>query len=254
MADGSPTFLLPDWPAPAHVQARVTTRYGGVSQSPYDSFNLARHVGDDPHQVEHNRQTLQAVLQLPTPPRWLSQVHGDQVVDATQAAVDTQADASFTVDTGTVCAVLTADCLPVLFSDLQGRGVAVAHAGWRGLAAGVLQATATALATQLACPASQLMAWMGPAIGPDAFEVGDEVREVFVRKQPPLATAFVPSREGHWYADMYALARMSLQAYGMDAVYGGGLCTYSDAAQFYSYRRQPTTGRMATLIWMTNRC
>lgn len=236
-------WLRPNWPAPTQVNACVTTRVGGVSRIPFDSFNLGDHVEDDPLAVATNRHLLSDALGCA--PAWLSQVHGIQVVaaDAGQVAV---ADASYIVGAGVACAVLTADCLPVLFCDRAGTRVAAAHAGWRGLAGGVLEATVQAMAL----PPEQLLAWLGPAIGPAAFEVGAEVREVFVAGHPHAVSAFVPSRNaGRFMADIYALARIRLAACGVTAVYGGGFCTVNDP-RFYSYRRASRTGRFASLIWL----
>lgn len=236
-------WLVPDWPASARVNACVTTRVGGVSQPPFDSFNLGDHVEDDPHSVCVNRQRLQAAIGCA--PAWLRQVHGVQVA-AADAGQILEADASYSVEVGVACAVLTADCLPVLFCDRAGTRVAAAHAGWRGLAGGVLEATVQAMAL----PAEQLMAWLGPAIGPKAFEVGAEVREAFVATHPQADAAFVPSlNDGRFMADLYALARIRLAACGVTAVYGGGFCTLSDPC-FYSYRRAARTGRFASLIWL----
>lgn len=236
-------WLLPDWPAPARVKACVTTRAGGVSLAPFDTFNLAEHVEDDLQAVTHNRQRLSA--RIDCSPAWLRQVHGVAVADADPAVV-AEADASWTTKTGVACAVLTADCLPVLFCDRAGSRVAAAHAGWRGLAAGVLEATLAALAV----PASEVLVWLGPAIGPQAFEVGSEVREVFLGVDPQAASAFVPSANaGRFMADLYALARLRLAACGVSSVYGGGFCTVSDP-RFYSYRRAARTGRFASLVWL----
>jgi polyphenol oxidase len=245
-----PDWLLPDWPAPARVQAFMTTRAGGVSQAPWDSMNPATHVGDDPVAVASNRRLLRA--DLPSEPLWLNQVHGACVADG-PAAEPPCADASVSHRPGEVCAVLTADCLPVLFCDRAGTVVAAAHAGWRGLASGVLEATVA----RMGVPPSEVMAWLGAAIGPEAFEVGDEVRETFVTWHPVASVAFRPAPgslpEGtrrKWLADLYALARIRLAAAGVMAVHGGGLCTVADARRFYSYRRDTTTGRMASLIWL----
>ncbi|MDO9320062.1 MAG: peptidoglycan editing factor PgeF [Pseudomonas sp.] len=236
-------WLLPDWPAPAHVKACVTTRAGGVSRPPFDSFNLGDHVEDDSLSVSINRQRLQA--DIGCAPAWLRQVHGVQVV-AADAGKILEADANYSTEVGVACAVLTADCLPVLFCDRAGTRVAAAHAGWRGLAGGVLEATVQAMAL----PAEQLLAWLGPAIGPAAFEVGVEVREAFVSTHPQAAAAFVPSlNHGRYMTDIYALARIRLAACGVMAVYGGGLCTVSDP-RFYSYRRAARTGRFASLVWL----
>ena len=241
-------FIQPDWPAPAVIRALVTTRAGGVSQPPYDSLNLGDHVGDDPAAVALNRQRLRAFL--PAEPKWLKQVHGTTVARADKLTDAAEADAAVSFTPGTVCTVLTADCLPVLFCDRQGTRVAVAHAGWRGLAAGVLEASVAAMQ----CPPGDVLAWLGPAIGPQAFEVGKEVREVFVNQNPEDAVAFRPHASrltpNHFLADIYELARLRLVRAGVRDVYGGGLCTYTDAGRFYSYRRDKTTGRMASLIWL----
>lgn len=237
-------LLIPDWPAPACVRTCVTTRAGGLSQPPFDSLNLGDHVGDDPQAVTANRQRLQ---QLGCRPAWLSQVHGVAVVEADPARV-LEADASWSAAPGVACAILTADCLPVLFCDRAGTRVAAAHAGWRSLAGGVLEASVAALE----CPADQLLVWLGPAIGPQAFEVGAEVCEAFVSQHPQAVAAFVPSlRTGRFMADLYQLARIRLASIGVTAVYGGGLCTFTDAERFYSYRRAPRTGRQASLIWLS---
>jgi YfiH family protein len=239
-------WLVPDWPAPAAVHAVTTTRAGGVSTGAWSSMNPADHVGDTPSAVAANRAHLRAVLGLPAAPVWLQQVHGDRVVDAATAGPRPEADAAWTDRPGVVCAVLTADCLPVVFADRAGSCVAAAHAGWRGLAAGVLEATVA----RLPAAPPDLLAWLGPAIGPAAFEVGGEVRAAFVDRDARAAGAFTPGAEGRWFADLHALARLRLAACGVTAVYGGGACTYSDAVRFFSYRRDGTTGRMATLVWL----
>ncbi len=240
-------IIQPDWPAPVNIKALSTTRVGGVSTGPYSSFNLATHVDDLPEHVLQNRQRLRERFHLPAEPVWLNQVHGVAVVDAAVATADAEvaADASYTDRRNRVCAVMTADCLPLLFCNRAGTRVAAAHAGWRGLQAGVIEATVAALGETPA----QLLVWLGPAIGPDAFEVGDEVRAAFMTELPDSEVAFVASRPGHWLADIYQLARMRLHRLGIESVYGGQFCTYTDAQRFYSYRRDPTTGRMATLIW-----
>lgn len=236
-------WLIPDWPAPAGVKACVTTRTGGVSLAPFDSLNLGDHVDDSPEAVAENRRRLTERFSIQ--PAWLKQVHGIAVAHADPGQVAT-ADASWTATPGIACAAMTADCLPVLFCDRAGTRVAAAHAGWRGLAAGVLEAT---LGT-LAVPAGDVLVWLGPAIGPQAFEVGPEVREAFVRQVPESARAFVPgAHEGKLMADIYELARLRLAARGVTAVYGGGLCTVTDP-RFFSYRRHPRTGRFASLIWL----
>ena len=238
-------LITPDWPAPANVRALQTTRKGGVSDSPYASFNLGSHVGDNPLAVSRNRMLLAPLL--PSEPVWLNQVHGITVADAGRAGCLPEADASVSTHPGAVCVVMTADCLPILLCDEQGSVVGAAHAGWRGLCDGVIEATVSAMNV----PAPTLMAWLGPAIGPTVFEVGDEVRTAFVAKQPQAAQAFVAAAEGKWMADIYQLARLRLQALGIHRIYGGDLCTYSDAERFYSYRRDGVTGRMATFIWIS---
>jgi YfiH family protein len=235
-------MIVPDWPAPPNVKSLMTTRDGGTSLPPYASFNLGSHVGDDPAAVAANRAALRQ--HLPTEPVWLNQIHATTVADADLATGVPAADAAVARQRGTVCAVLTADCLPVLFCARDGSVVAAAHAGWRGLHAGVLEATVAAMQHR----ADGLMAWLGAAIGPAAFEVGDEVRQAFVADDRAASAAFVP-HHGKWLADLYALARLRLHACGVDAVYGGGLCTHTDAARFYSYRRDGASGRMASLIW-----
>jgi YfiH family protein len=241
-------WIRPGWPAPAKVRAVSTTRLGGTSRGPYAAFNLADHVGDVPGAVASNRSLLMQRLALPAEPSWLQQVHGRAVVPAQPNGAPREADASFSLGPGAVCAVLTADCLPVLLCDRDGARVAAAHAGWRGLAAGVLEAAVEALQV----PGARLMAWLGPAIGPRNFEVGDEVRAVFLAHDSAAAPAFRPSPAGRWLADLYILARQRLAETGVTEVYGGGLCTFSDQRRFYSYRRDGTTGRMATLIWLAS--
>lgn len=236
-------WLIPDWPAPARVKACITTREGGVSLAPFDSLNLGDHVGDDPAAVAENRRRL--TDQFAITPAWLQQVHGIAVVEADPAQVAT-ADASWTDTPGIACTAMTADCLPVLFCNRAGTRVAAAHAGWRGLANGVLEATLDSLAV----PADEILAWLDPAIGPQAFEVGPEVREAFIAQLPQAAQAFAASpNAGKFLADIYALARLRLAARGVTAVYGGGLCTVTDP-RFFSYRRNPRTGRFASLIWI----
>ena len=237
------TFLIPDWPAPAGVRACVTTRAGGVSLAPFDSFNLGDHVDDDPVAVAHNRQRLTHIFDVQ--PAWLSQVHGVVVAPANPELI-VEADASWTTTPGIACTAMTADCLPALFCDRAGTRVAAAHAGWRGLAAGVLEAAAQSLNVE----PQEILVWLGPAIGPKAFEVGAEVREVFVADMPEAASAFVPSvNNGRYMADIYELARLRLARFGITAVYGGGFCTVTDP-RFFSYRRSPRTGRFASLIWI----
>lgn len=239
-------LLLPQWPAPPRVRACTTTRVGGVSLAPYDTLNLATHVGDVPAAVAENRRRLHAQLRLPAAPRWLNQVHGSCAAAAAEVTAPRDADASHTDHAGVVCAVLTADCLPLLLCDRAGRRVAAVHAGWRGLHGGVIEQTVAALGV----PGEELLVWLGPAIGPAAFEVGGEVRDAFLTFDAQAAAAFVPSPAGRWLADLYTLARQRLARLGVHAVYGGDRCTFSEPQQFYSYRRQPQTGRMASLIWI----
>jgi hypothetical protein len=240
-------WLQAQWPAPRNVRTASTLRAGGVSAPPFDTLNLGTHVGDAPDAVRTNRQRLRDALQLPVEPCWLNQVHGAAVVEAAAWSTPPTADACIARAPGLVCAVMTADCLPVLFCSREGDRVAAAHAGWRGLAGGVLESTVSSLGL----PGSELLAWLGPAIGPEVFEVGDEVRIAFTSRDAATAQAFRPShRPGHWLADIYLLARLDLARLGVTAVYGGGLCTVSDAARFFSFRRDGQTGRMASLIWM----
>ncbi len=238
------SFIVPEWPAPRGVRALATTRRGGTSRAPWHSFNLGDHVGDDRQAVAANRALLRR--ELPAEPVWLTQVHGTRCVDAAAATPSVEADASFTRQRGVVCAVLTADCLPVLLCDDHATVVAIVHAGWRGLAAGVIEATVAAMAE----PGERLMAWLGPAIGPQAFEVGDEVREVFVGHDPQAADAFVASAKGKWLCDIHRLARQRLHALGTRRTASADFCTAGDAEQFFSYRRDHVTGRMASLIWL----
>lgn len=237
-------WLQAEWPAPPRVRTCITTRQGGISQPPWDSFNLGDHVGDAPEHVAANRARL--ADELGCEPVWLEQTHSRLAVKAQLGTVQ-NADASWTDQPGIACTIMTADCLPVLFCDRAGSRVAAAHAGWRGLAGGVLEATIEALGT----PADRLLVWLGPAIGPAAFEVGAEVRDVFLAENPGAAAAFVPSpRAGRFMADIYQLARLRLQTVGVAAVYGGGLCTVNDPLRFFSYRRDGQTGRFASLIWL----
>ncbi len=239
-------LIIPDWPAPEGVRAAVTTRNGGVSVGPYASLNLGTHVGDDSVAVAENRRRVRAKLNLVTEPAWLNQVHGTNVVEARAYDQPPAADASIARAPGAVCAVLTADCLPVIFCDELGTRVAAAHAGWRGLVGGVLESTVKALERD---PAS-LLAWLGPAIEQEAFEVGDDVREQFLARDPANARAFVRNERDRWQADLYALARNELRRLGVSRIHGGGFSCYADAERFFSYRRDAQTGRMATLIWL----
>ena len=244
MSDG---LLRPQWPAPAQVRACTTLRAAsaGVSPPPFDRLNLGSNSGDDPANVARNRAALRTLASLPSEPRWLKQVHGTRVLrfaaaDA-PAADAPEADAAVTSDAGIVLAILTADCLPVLFASRGGDELGAAHAGWRGLAAGVLEATVAAMRA----PPQDVVAWLGPAAGPASYEIGEEVRAAFAA----FDEAFVATRPGHWRIDLYAVARRKLAAVGVMQVHGGGFDTIADAARFYSYRRDARTGRMATLLW-----
>jgi YfiH family protein len=267
----SVSWLEPEWPAPPGVRALSTFRSGGVSTARYASLNLGDHVGDVPEAVAENRRRLRASAGLPAEPAWLTQVHGTSVADLDRAVVtvspanlDTArpgpvgradrgasgpvgpADAAFTRRRGWVCAILTADCLPIVLAADSGDLIAAAHAGWRGLAGGVIEATVKAL--QVA--PERLMAWLGPAIGPEHFEVGAEVREAFVTGDLGAETAFVPNARGRFMADLNALARRRLAALGVSRIYGGGHCTHADKDRYFSHRRDGVTGRQATLIWL----
>lgn len=239
------SWLEPDWPSPANVFAATTLRNGGFSCGRYSSLNPALHVGDDAERVQRNRRVIRDRLKLPAEPIWLSQVHGCRVVDAARTRILEQADAGYSHQPNVVCAVMTADCLPVLICSVDGRSVAAVHAGWRGLLAGVITNSVNALRT------TELMIWLGPAIGPEAFEVGEEVRRAYIEKNSDYAAAFHQRENGKWLADIYQLARINLAELGIDRVYGGDFCTVADPDRFYSYRRDKETGRMATLIWRT---
>jgi len=239
-----PEWIVPEWPAAPGVRALVTTRAGGVSGGGYRSLNLGARGGDDPDAVARNRKILREFL--PADPLWLHQVHGMEVVVAEAAGPLPQGDAAVARTRNRVCAVLTADCLPVLLTDRSGEVVGIAHAGWRGLAGGVIEA---AVAAMVVTP-SRILAWLGPGIGPRAYEVGSDVRDRFVSQDPAAARAFADRGDGKYLADLYALARQRLAAAGVTAVYGGRFCTYSEPERFYSYRRNGATGRFASLIWM----
>ena len=263
-------WLDADWPAPPGVRALTTTRHGlGVSQAPFDSLNLRIRCGDNVGAVIENRRQLEAALALPSSPRWLKQVHGVDVVRFEGAPVgadsaatacseasgsrpsalpagEPEADAAVTSTPGTVLAILTADCLPVVFAARDGSEIAAAHAGWRGLADGMLEATVAAMNA----PAEDILAWLGPAAGPDAYEIGEEVFDAFISRDAGASAAFVPTRPGHWNVDLHALARRRLAAVGVTDVHGGGLCTISDPGRFFSHRRDQRSGRIATLAWI----
>jgi len=254
MPEAPEGWLRPDWPAPAGIRALVTTRAGGFSQGSWGGLEgggLNLGLGtDDAATVARNRQLLRA--HLPEEPRWLDQVHGSAVVDAAQVprhAPLARADAAVALAPGVVCAILVADCLPVLLADAAGRGVAAAHAGWRGLAGGVIQESVRALRRGVGDAGAPLLAWLGPAIGPRYFEVGPEVLAAMAQRLPDAARAFASHAPGRLHADLFALARQALAQEGVTAVYGGGLCTYGNAHRFYSHRRDAPTGRQAALIW-----
>lgn len=233
------------WPAPSGVHACVSLRAGGVSTGVYASLNVAAHVDDVPERVAENRARLAGALGLPGEPSWLEQVHGTRVLDLDREAPG-RADGAVMSRPGRVLAIMTADCLPVLLTDGAGRRVGAAHAGWRGLAAGVLGNAVAAMTV----PPRELLAWLGPAIGPGAFEVGDEVREAFLSRGADRASAFESNARGRWQADLYALARLELEALGVERIHGGGFCTFNEAERFFSHRREAPCGRMASLIWI----
>jgi len=247
-----PQWIRPAWPVPGTVQALITTRAGGVSRGPWgaadgaDGMNLGE-GSDDPQAVAANRARLRTLL--PADPCWLEQVHGSVVVDAARAPGRPRADAAFATRAAVVCCVLVADCLPVLLAEINGRGVAAAHAGWRGLAGGVIQNTVNALRRGLDDPGARIVAYLGPAIGPERFEVGPEVLEAMRRLLPDAQQAFTPQCGGKYRADLYALATQALAQVGVGDVHGGGWCTVGDARRFYSFRRESPTGRQAALIW-----
>jgi polyphenol oxidase len=237
-------LIIPNWPAPPNIRALQTTRIGGFSRPPYDSLNLGSHVADSPLDVARNRMLLNTLM--PSEPVWLEQVHGIVVANADSASCLPQADACIAMHRSAVCVVMTADCLPILLCNQQGTVVGAVHAGWKGLAAGVIEATVQAMNI----PASNLMAWLGPAISQDVFDVGAEVREIFIAADEQAEGAFVAGQNGKWLADLYALARLRLNALGITQIYGGDYCTYKDAELFFSYRRDGVTGRMGTFIWL----
>jgi len=241
--------LRPDWPVPARVHAAFTLRTGGVSAAPFDTLNVGAHVGDSPPAVAENRRRVRRLLALPAEPLWLEQVHGTGVfdTDAAAAGIPPHADALIARSPGQVAVIQVADCLPVLFAAADGAAVAAAHAGWRGLAAGVLEATIAALGGD----ASRLLAWLGPAIGPRHFEVGADVHSAFTQQDPAAAQAFAGNARGRWQCDLALLARQRLARAGVTQVFGGRWCTYSDPARFFSYRRDGQCGRMAALVWLT---
>jgi polyphenol oxidase len=247
-------FIYPDWPAPRAVRAAVTLRSGGVSRPPFDSLNLGMNAGDQPTAVTENRRRVREALSLRSDPAWLAQEHGASVVALDRVTAEVKpphADAAISRRPGEVCAIQVADCLPVFFADREGAAVGAAHAGWRGLAAGVLEASVAAFGEEPSgISADRLIAWLGPAIGPEHFEVGEEVRAAFLGHDPAASGAFARNVRGRWQCDLYALARQRLAASGVRAVYGGSWSTYGDGARFFSYRRDGRCGRMAALIWI----
>ena len=238
-------FIFPEWPAPLNIRACTSLRYDGKSQGCYQSFNLADHVGDDPECVRHNRQLLKESLQLPNEPAWLEQTHSSRVVRIDMSN-NRHADAAVSFKSENVCVILTADCLPILFCDRNGTRVAAVHAGWKGLSGGIITTTLEALQ----CPAEELLVWLGPAIGPNAYQVGDDVRDVFLSQGEQYALAFLPDNLGRWMANLYYIALLQLKDSGVKAIYGGIYCSYTDTERFFSFRRNNQTGRMASLIWM----
>ena len=236
-------WIVPDWPAESRVRALITTRHGGVSSGKFASLNLSVRVGDDPRCVARNRAILRACL--PAEPAWVKQAHGTSVIDATLATPDAEVDGVVTQSPGEVCAVMTADCLPVLLSDRAGKSVGIAHAGWRGLAGGIVENVVQAMGV----PSRDIIAYIGPGIGARRYEVGEDVRRAFVGRDPAAANSFAPRQNGTYLADLYGLARQRLAAAGVAEVYGGEFCTASEE-RFFSFRRDRTTGRMASLIWL----
>ncbi len=237
------SWVKADWPAPDNIYAGTTLRTGGESIGSYDSYNLAAHVGDDLNAVEKNRQYLKYMLNLPADPFWLDQNHSNKVINIDEGGQNLIADASYSLKPEAVCAVLTADCLPVLLCNQQGTKIAAVHAGWRGLLDGVIENTVSELKD------NNLMAWFGPAIGPESFEVGNEVFDVFFNKSHLFSSAFQSKNQAKWLLDIYKLARLMLNNVGVKKIYGGNFCTMTEQKQFFSYRRDGKTGRMASLIW-----
>lgn len=248
-AQAADNLLFPDWPAPENVRAVSSKRTGGCSEGVFQSFNLGDHVGDDPARVKNNRQRFQTLAAMPNAPFWLQQVHGIEVARPEVNLVKGDAvvaDAAYSCKAKTICTVMTADCLPLLVCDKAGQEVAAIHAGWRGLAAGVIEQTLQ----HFQAKATDILVWLGPAIGPQAFEVGAEVRSAFIAQQPAAHAAFRALSDGKYLADIYLLARLRLAAQGITAIYGGEYCTYQHAEYFFSYRREGQTGRMASAIWL----
>jgi YfiH family protein len=243
------SLIMPDWPAPGSIKAVSTTRHGGFSLPPYDNFNIASHVGDQSHLVIKNRDYLTKLAQLPESPRWLNQVHNTQVINSLDWQLNINADAIVSRQNNHVCTVMTADCLPMLLCNKQGDTVAAIHAGWRGLVAGIIEKTVTAFSGD----PQDILVWLGPAIGPNQFEVGSDVYQSFTDHSAQATKAFRQTDDNHYLADIYLLARQRLTAIGINAIFGGNLCTVSDNQQFFSYRRDNVTGRMASMIWFSNK-
>ncbi len=245
---GVAAWIEPDWPAMPGVRAAFSLRHPGLSKSPWDGLNLGEHVGDDHADVTQNRQSLQQALALPASPCWLQQVHGLQVLSFQQWRPGIAADGLWANQGGAVCAVMVADCLPILLRSSDGRCVAALHAGWRGLAAGIVEQFLDDM--QALQPGRRWQAWLGPCIGPTAFEVGDEVRTAFVSRWPSALSCFSPHGSGHWLADLQRLAQLQLRAKGVSELWCDRRCTFNNPEQFFSFRRDSRTGRMAALIWL----
>lgn len=243
----SESFIYPDWPAPNTIKSLSTTRQGGFSSAPYDSFNLGAGVGDAANSVQKNCDYLIATARLPEPPRWLTQVHGINVSSANNWQQDDEADAIVSHSTNQVCAIMTADCLPILLCNQQGDTVAAIHAGWRSLAAGIIEKTVQ----RFTCPPQKIMAWLGPAIGATQFAVGNDVHQTFTQHSKQAHYAFKQTGASHYLADINLLARQQLNALGIDVIFGGNCCTVSRSSRFFSHRRDGITGRMASMIWIS---
>lgn len=242
------SLIYPDWPAPDNIKAVSSARIGGFSAPPYNSFNLGSHVGDDPETVNKNRHYLAELAQLPESPRWLQQQHGTQLINSRDWQADIQADAIFSHTVNHVCTIMTADCLPILLCNKQGDFIAAIHAGWRSLAAGIINKTIA----RFNCDPQDIIAWLGPAIGPTQFEVGLDVYATFIRHSSQASQAFQQTDATHYLADIYCLAKQYLTACDVTAIFGGNFCTVTDSERFFSYRRDGITGRMASLIWISS--
>lgn len=240
-------IIKPDWPAPSSIHALTTTRQSGVSRGVYAYFNVATHVSDEPEHVARNRELLREENNLPGEPLWLQQTHSTIVIDAAEHFDGIEADACFTQQANTICTVMTADCLPVLICAHDGSEVAAVHAGWRGLAAGIIEKTIERMQSS----PEDLLVWLGPAIGPKHFQVQQDVVSAFTQQNPDALNCFTQQSDTHWLADMVGLTQQRLAPLGIKHLYGGDLCTYTDAEKFYSHRRDGTTGRIASLIWLT---